>query len=143
MAVELLARVHAEIEERMADLRSAVEEYERLTGVTDALGRKSAEAAGPAKRASPASAAPRAKRARAAKRAPNVPERAVKRAPSAAEQAISAALEHGSHTVAELVLVSALPAADIRAGLRPLLKSGTIERAKRDGRAAYALAGAE
>jgi hypothetical protein len=138
MEVELLARVHAEIEERIAALRPAVEEYERLTGATDALGTKSAKAGEPAKRATPASAKSRAKRPRAAKRAP----RAAKRAPSAAEQAIAAALEHGSHTVAELVLVSALPAADIRAGLRPLLASGAVTRAKRDGRAAYALTGA-
>jgi hypothetical protein len=140
MAVELLARVHAEIEERMADLRPAVEEYERLSGATDALGAKSAEAVAPA-------TASRAKQARAARRAPSAASRAkraraAKRAPSAAEQAIAAALEHGSHTVSELVLVSALPAADIRAGLRPLLASGAVTRAKRDGRAAYALTSA-
>lgn len=134
MAVELLARVHAEIEERMVALRPAVEEYERLTGATDALGTESAESAAagePTKRAPAPATASRTKRARPAKRTP-----------SAAEQAIAAALEHGSHTVPELVLVSALPAADIRAGLRPLLASGAVTRAKRDGRAAYALTSA-
>jgi hypothetical protein len=170
MAVELLARVHAEIEERLADLRPAVAEYERLAGATDALDADSVEGGEPPKSAAPAAAATRAKGAKGAReskgasgrpavaRAPRTPDAprtpAVRRAKrgkqprkagksaGAAEQAIVAALEHGSHTVAELVLVSALPGTDIRAGLRPLLKSGTVTRARRDGRAAYALSSA-
>ena len=54
-------------------------------------------------------------------------------------QAILAALEHGSHTLAELVLVTALPASDIRAALRPLRTHEAIVKTERDGRAAYAL----
>jgi hypothetical protein len=149
MAVELLARVHAEIERRLVDLRPAVEEYEQLIGAADLLETDPVEGAEPRK--PPAGARP----ARGAastngatrRRAPAAPKRAARaRAPrrldGAAEQAIVAALEHGSHTVAELVLVSALPAADIRAGLRALLKAGTVTRARREGRAAYALSSA-
>jgi hypothetical protein len=149
MAVELLARVHAEIERRLVDLRPAVEEYEQLLGAAGLLETDPVEGAAPRK--SPAGARP----ARGAassngatrRRAPAAPKRAARaRAPrrpdGAAEQAITAALEHGSHTVAELVLVSALPAADIRAGLRALLKAGTVTRARREGRAAYALSSA-
>ena len=160
MAVELLARVRAEIEQRLADLRPAVAEYEQLIGATDALGTDptdaiepagraaSAKTAPPAKATTPAKTAPPAKattlakavpRARAARPAKRVASAKRAKPPGAAEQAIAAALEHGSHTVAELVLVSALPAAEIRAGLRPLLKSGAVTRAKRDGKAAYAL----
>jgi hypothetical protein len=167
MAVELLARVRAEIEERLADLRPAVAEYERLTGATDALDADSVGGGEPPNSAAPAAAAPRAKGARESKgasgrsavaqvpRTPDAPQtlaaprvKRVKQPAKAgkdagvAEQAIVAALEHGSHTVAELVLVSALPGTDIRAGLRPLLKSGAVTRAKRDGRAAYALSSA-
>ena len=57
----------------------------------------------------------------------------------AAEQAIVAALEHGSHTVAELVVVTALSGAITRDNLRRLLKAGTVSRTRREGRAAYAL----
>ena len=53
-----------------------------------------------------------------------------------------AALEHGSHTVSELVLVTAMSGADIREGLRRLRRAGTVARAMRDGRTAYALSSA-
>jgi hypothetical protein len=65
------------------------------------------------------------------------PERATR---GAAQQAIVAALEHGSHTVSELVVVTAMSGANVRDNLRRLQKTGTVGRAKRDGRAAYALA---
>jgi hypothetical protein len=58
-----------------------------------------------------------------------------------AQRAIVAALEHGSHTVAELGVVTAMSGASIREGLRRLTKAGAVRRAKRegDGKAAYAL----
>jgi hypothetical protein len=103
-------------------------------------------ASGPAKRA----ASGPAKRAASgpAKRAPSGPAKRAasgpaKRAASgprgAAQQAIVAALEHGSHTVAELVLVTARPAREIRDSARSLQRAGTITATKRGGRAAYAL----
>ncbi len=142
---ELLERIRAEIDARMAELHPAVSEYERLASVGDAL---------QLERSTGRARASRAPRAQATKPAKSAPEKARKRpgrprkaattgAPSkpvgATQQAIIAALEHGSHTVAELVLVTAISAADIRAGVRPLLKAGTVVRAKREGRAAYAL----
>ena len=59
----------------------------------------------------------------------------------AAAVAILAALEHGSHTVSELAIVTAMSAAIISNNLRRLQQAGTITRAKRagDGKAAYAL----
>lgn len=69
---------------------------------------------------------------------------AIKRAATgqghASQHAIVAALEHGSHTLSELVLVTAIAAAELRQGVRHLQQAGTITRTKRDGRAAYALA---
>jgi DNA-binding transcriptional ArsR family regulator len=68
--------------------------------------------------------------------------RAAKRsggASGAAHQAIIAALEHGSHTVSELAVVTAMSGPSIRESLRRLIGSGAVARAKRDGKAAYAL----
>ena len=55
--------------------------------------------------------------------------------------AILAALEHGSHTVSELAIVTAMSGAIIKNNLRRLQQAGTITRTKRagDGKAAYAL----
>jgi hypothetical protein len=57
------------------------------------------------------------------------------------EQAIVAALEHGSHTLAELAIVTGIVAPALRDGLRGLQKAKKITKAKREGKAAYALAG--
>jgi DNA-binding transcriptional ArsR family regulator len=78
----------------------------------------------------PSAKAPRRATARTRARRPAI---------SATGRAILAALEHGSHTVAELVVVSALPAPDIRRDLRPLLKLEAIVKTERDGKIAYAL----
>ena len=53
-----------------------------------------------------------------------------------------AALEHGSHTVSELVLVTAIAGAEIRASAQRLQRAGAIARTRREGRVAYALSGA-
>jgi len=95
-----------------------------------------------ASRASQTPSAPRASRASQrpsaprASRAPVRPERAPR---GAAQQAILAALEHGSHTVGELVVVTAMSAPNVRENLRRLLQAGTVTRARREGKAAYAL----
>jgi len=59
----------------------------------------------------------------------------------AAQQAIVAALEHGSHTVTELTVVTAMSPQGIRENLRRMLSAGEVTRAKREGKGAYALAG--
>jgi hypothetical protein len=62
------------------------------------------------------------------------------RAPrGAAAGAIVAALEHGSHTVSELVIVTAMEGPNIRGNLRRLLKERTVTKTKRDGKTAYTL----
>jgi hypothetical protein len=169
MAADLLAQVRAEIDARLAELRPAVAEYERLLGASGALDSDSdadgdsdsdaatlaasAAAAAVAARESAASggaapARPARKRAASAGRRRGRAARAgastrAKAAPrGAVEQAIAAALEHGSHTLGELVLVTAISAAEIREGLRRLQRAGAVTRARRDGRAAYALTGA-
>ncbi len=61
--------------------------------------------------------------------------------PAAAQQAILAALEHGSHTPGELVMVTAMSATEIRGNLSRLARRGAIAKVRRDGdgKAAYAL----
>jgi DNA-binding transcriptional ArsR family regulator len=58
----------------------------------------------------------------------------------AAQTAILSALEHGSHTAAELAVVTAMSGQNVRENLRRLLGAGAVTRAKRDGKVAYALA---
>ncbi len=158
MAEDLLSRIGAEIDARMRELRPFVDEYEQTLEAAGALERKRdvvepprprarrRATAGSARRsparASAGQATASARRSAGAggpatrppARAPG--ERAVR---GAAQQAILAALEHGSHTVGELVVVTAMSAANIRENLRRLLKAGTVTRASRGGKAAYAL----
>jgi hypothetical protein len=197
MSSDVLARVRAEIDARLVQLRPAVAEYERLLDAERALDADAAEATDNAKLARGAKAVRGAKTPRVA-RAVGAPKAvaattsretkaqtvarkqekeqpleaasvlasarstpppatarrgrrgsaagAIKRAASsqhdAAQQAIVAALEHGSHTLGELVLVTAIAASELRQGVRHLQHAGTIARTQRDGRAAYALSGA-
>jgi hypothetical protein len=129
---DLLSRVHAEIEQRLHHLRPLVSEYEQMLEAGAALG------IGP-ERASAlsvpgASPAPRRAFHRGARESPPRPW------PGAAEHAIVAALEHGSHTVSELVVVTAMSGPNIRSNLRRLLQARTVTQTKREGKAAYALA---
>jgi hypothetical protein len=105
--------------------------------------RSSAVSTVPPKPASPpAASAPDETERRAAKPTPRRRSAAPKRAQrGAAAVAILAALEHGSHTVSELAVVTAMSGAIINSNLRRLQQAGTITRAKRegDGKAAYAL----
>jgi DNA-binding transcriptional ArsR family regulator len=137
MVTDLLARVRAEIDARREELRPAVAEYERLLAAVDALGAGKAStrpSRAPARKAAAATAAAAAPTVSAAL------ARGRARAPrGAAQQAIVAALEHGSHTVSELAVVTAMPAPNIRENLRRLTKAGAVTRARREGKAAYAL----
>ncbi|HTW41786.1 MAG TPA: hypothetical protein VMD79_05700 [Solirubrobacteraceae bacterium] len=158
MAAELLARVRAEIEDRLAQLRAAVAEYERLQRAADALepspaattqpvqrrrgGRRGEPAADAGAPASDAASA-RAPATAGAPARPGAPTRRRQARMGAVEQAIVAALEHGSHTLAELGVVTALPAPALRESLRRLLAAGRVTRASREGRAAYALSDSE
>jgi hypothetical protein len=163
---DLLTSIRAEIDARLEELRPAIAEYERLSIAADALGGERRSASPPATRAARRSSATASTRARAGakKAAPagtartpaktartpagtaRTPVRTARRArkreqpthtPTA--QAILAALEHGSHTLAELVVVTALRASDIREALRQLRTRRAIVKTERDGRSAYAL----
>jgi hypothetical protein len=152
MAGDLLARVRAEIDGRRAELRPHVAEYEKLLSAADALGLPLGETGASPPRArrkpvarsagaAPAAAVPAARTATRPRRKVAAKAPASARTPrSAAQQAIAAALQHGSHTVAELAVVTGMSGADLRADLRRLLASGAVARARREGKTAYALA---
>jgi hypothetical protein len=95
-----------------------------------------AKAGAPRKTAAPRKAAAPRKTAAPRKPVASKPPSATR---GVAEQAIVAALEHGSHTVSELVLVTAMPAAEIRAAAKKLQRGGVIGPTRREGRIAYAL----
>jgi predicted Rossmann fold nucleotide-binding protein DprA/Smf involved in DNA uptake len=149
MADDLLERVRAEIDGRRAELHPHIAEYQRLLGAAEALGLPLGETGEPeprARRRPPARSAsgtrrPPGARATGGRRGRETAKPAVTpRARAAPEQkAIVAALEHGSHTVAELAVVTAMSAASIREQLRGLLAAGTVSRARREGKPAYAL----
>lgn len=135
VAADLLARVRAEIDVRLAELRPSVAEYERLRGAAGALYEGAdapvVEAGGGARPRPAATPRPAAK--------PRQPAKPRQVRLGASEQAIVAALEHGSHTVSELGVVTAMSGPDIRESVRRLLRAGKIARARREGRVAYAL----
>jgi hypothetical protein len=140
---DLLSTIRAQIDERLRELAPAIAEYERLTSATDALTAEGRAAPG---RRAPRPARPQEEPARASAQTSARPKTAARRArrreravQSPTDLAILAALEHGSHTVAELVLVTALPAPEIRGSLRNLRKRKTVVKTDRDGRSAYAL----
>ncbi|GEM_PF-1071315 len=170
MAGDLLERVRAEIDARRKELRPHLAEYERLLSAAEALGigigeaglslpraaarraaRPAAVARKPAAGRSSRGAAPKAPKRKAATpkaapaRRPPTARSGKTRSPAlrgAAQHAIAAALEHGSHTVGELAVVTAMSAPSVRESLRRMLSAGTVERARREGKAAYALAAA-
>ncbi|HEV3321869.1 MAG TPA: hypothetical protein VG147_06700 [Solirubrobacteraceae bacterium] len=199
METDLLARIRAELEQRMAELRPLLGEYERLLEAADTLAAIEAapepEPAPPAPRAprllptTPTLRTPRLLPTTPAPRAPRLlpttptlrtqpmlsalplpparpvptpveappaipepvreefelepePEPERKPAmPSDVRQAILAALEHGSHTISELVMVTAMNPAEIRTNLSQLARQRKVTRVKRegDGKRAFAL----
>jgi hypothetical protein len=135
MPADLFTTIRAEIGARMDELRPSVVEYEELLSNVESLG--------PAPRKNARVAAPRARRGQARRgdrRSPATRAGRGRRAPrGAAADAILAALEHGSHTLRELVVVTAMADANIRANIRRLLGDGTIVKTSRQGKTAYAL----
>jgi DNA-binding transcriptional ArsR family regulator len=133
MAPDLLTKIRGDIELRLRELRPMLDEYESLLLAAAAVEDETRTAKGrPPRRASkPTRTAASSNGARSVAR---------QRAPrGAAQQAIVAALEHGSHTVSELTVVTGMPGPNIRQNLRRLTLSGAVTRAKREGRLVYAL----
>jgi hypothetical protein len=145
---ELLDRVREEIDERMAELRPHVDEHAQLLAAAESLTLDGEPPVAP-RRGRRASTVKPARRAatKTAKKTTGRGKRAAAKAPtgrprgprSATQQAIEDALEHGSHTLAELVLVTAIETAPIRAQLGRLQKAGVVSRIRRDGKTAYSL----
>lgn len=156
MASDLLEKIGSEIDVRLGELRPLVFEYEQLLAAVESLGAmQSATRATAPPRATrdktPARRAPGRPRGSAAgvvKRAASGPSAAAKRPRRKREQtstgpvgqAVLDALDHGSHTVSELVMVTAMGAGEIRGSIRRLLKDSGIAKVDREGKTAYALA---
>jgi DNA-binding transcriptional ArsR family regulator len=164
MAPDLLSTIRAEIAERLDGLRPLLAEHERLLDAAAALearrpegkreGRSTNGTARRARRAGrPAvveipdrdldsaeplsETAPKVARRRSAGPASGRPPRAVR---GAAREAILAALEHGSHTVGELAVVTAMSSPNINGNLRRLAAEGVVVKTERESKAAWALA---
>jgi predicted Rossmann fold nucleotide-binding protein DprA/Smf involved in DNA uptake len=137
----LLTQIRAELDQRLAQLRPAVSEYEQLLVAARSLGEPPARGSKGSK--DPSGSAKKPARAASsgapAKRAAAKPARksAGRGATTVVGQAILDALEHGSHTVAELVMVTAMSAKEIRGGIRRLETHGKVAKVKRDGKTAY------
>lgn len=164
MATDLLSTICREIDERLNELRPLLAEQQRLLVAADALvegeqeraevgaqpvgaKRSRAEAGSPVKRPRRLAAKPKPTSRRRSNAAPKPatpskprPERAAR---GAAREAILGALEHGSHTVGELVVVTAMSGPNINGNLRRLEAEGTVVKADREGKAAWALAAAD
>ncbi len=67
------------------------------------------------------------------------PERSAR---SVVREVILAALDHGSHTVGELAVVTAMSGPSINVNLRKLVAEGAVVKTEREGKAAWALAAA-
>jgi hypothetical protein len=132
MPSDLLSTIRAEIVARLDELRPLLLEYEQLLADAEAIERERAAGA----------TTPRARRRSAgapSRSAPGSRRRSAGPRRNQASAAILAALEHGSHTTAELTVVTGLSAASIRRELRLLLGEGAITRTTRAGKTAYML----
>jgi hypothetical protein len=160
MATDLLSTICREIDERLKELRPLLAERERLLVAAEALIDARQDGAeigsqldgdltlgaravtrGPVKRSRPSTAKskPRPKPKRASEAAPRPKPKPERAARGAAREAILGALEHGSHTVGELVVVTAMSGPNVNGNLRRLEAEGVIVKAEREGKAAWAL----
>lgn len=140
MGTDLLSDIRREIDTRLAQLRPALEEYEQLLDAADALeldGGAPVAAQRPAPRTS--GSKPRVPSA-ARKLAPREGRRAVR---EDVREAILGVLEHGSHTVAELTVVTAMSAASLNGHLRKLAAKGLVAKTQREGKVAWSLVSGE
>jgi hypothetical protein len=133
MAPDLLTKIRGEIEQRLRELRPMLEEYESLMSAAAAVEAEMRAANG---RSSPGASKPTRTAGSSNGAGPLERQRAPR---GGSQQAILAALEHGSHTVSELAVVTAMPGPSIRQNLRRLMLSGAVTRSQREGKRAYAL----
>ena len=142
---DLLERMQQEITDRLGELEPSVDEFERLRAAAAALEdagasapivRTPAASTPPTAEAAPVRAPQRAKRRR--KAASPKPKRA---SLSSNQRAIVAALEHGAHTVRELVTVTGMSDQTVRNNVKGLLGLEKVVKVERGGKVAYGLAG--
>ncbi len=76
---------------------------------------------------------------RTAKESGAVKSKPARAARGAAREAILAALDHGSHTIGELAVVTAMSGPNINGNLRRLLSEGAVIKTEREGKTAWAL----
>jgi hypothetical protein len=144
MAPDLLSTIRREIDERLNELRPLLAEQERLLAGAEAL-LKTHQGEGDAEQTANGDTATREETpdrepSRSSRRSTAKPKpgRVVR---GAAREAILGALEHGSHTVGELAVVTAMSGPNINGNLRRLEAEGVVVKAEREGKAAWALAG--
>jgi hypothetical protein len=156
MATDLLGEIRSEIDERLEQLRPAVAEYERLLDAAEALELDETPSARATRPKAVQSAYPRkaAKRRKTATRRPaasaaTVPTvrkpRTARKRPAVdtvVREAILGVLEHGSHTIGELVVVTAMSTASLNGDLRKLAAEGVVVKTEREGKTAWSLASA-
>ena len=151
MGTDLLSDIRRDIDARLAQLRPALAEYEQLLQAADALeleidatpriqGRQPAPTR-TAKARRSASRAPSStvRAAASAKRKPTSPSGGGRAVRGATRDAILGVLEHGSHTVGELAVVTAMSAASLNGNLRKLASEGLVEKTRREGKVAWSL----
>jgi sugar-specific transcriptional regulator TrmB len=119
MGSDLLGDIRREIGERLERLRPAVDEYERLRAAAEAASEVATETA----------TAAASSRSRSPRSAPD----------GALGEAILGVLEHGSHTPAELVVVTGVGAPQINRALRRLDRAGVVAKTQREGKLAWSL----
>lgn len=169
MAIDLLSTIRREIDERLNELRPLLAERQRLLVAAEALveaGQDGAEVgtqpaggpvvdsrvvrSAPVKRSRQSAAKPKLKpkpesaslpeaKLEESESAPQPKAKPERAARGAAREAILGALEHGSHTVSELVVVTAMSGPNINGNLRRLEAEGNVVKAEREGKAAWAL----
>lgn len=145
MGTDLLGDIRREIDARLGELRPALREYEQLLDAARALESEQARAleseqAPPVERRR-AAATPRALTPALARGGSKPsPKKAVRAVRGTAREAILGALEHGSHTLGELVVVTAMSSANVNGNLRRLAAEGVVAKTQREGKTAWVLA---
>ena len=158
MGSDLLGDIRREIDARLAHLLPAVEEYERLLAAIDAVGREgpgSVTYHEPAHKRSqgPLGGGARAQRPQGPTEPASVehangngfgllqPDEASPVPPGSVvvREAILAALEHGSHTVPELAVVTGEGTGAVNRWLRLLARDGEVAKTEREGKLAWSL----
>jgi len=137
VGTDLLSDIRREIEQRLIELRPAVQEYEQLLHAAEAieLDLDNAAEARPTARRTPTKRTPG--------RRTHAGGGGASAAAAAARDAVLGALEHGSHTVAELVVVTAMSTSAINGSLRKLAGQGVVAKTDREGKIAWSLTRAD